>query len=117
MKRIIVATLSGLLFGLVCFYMASLNGDISWGISLSIISSRMLMGFGIGISRFKMGHWAIHGAVMGIIFSIPMACGVLATPASPGFDPMMIFWGSIVMGLIYGLLTEVITTLVFKAKQ
>jgi hypothetical protein len=117
-KRIIVATLSGLLFGFVCFGLASSgSGLLALPITLQIISSRTLIGFAIGISCLRLGHWAIHGAVLGFIFSIPLAFSGLMAPEMPGFDPVMMFFSTVIMGLIYGLLTEVITSVLFKAKQ
>jgi hypothetical protein len=60
----------------------------------------------IGISALKI-QWWLHGIVLGLISSIPMAIAVI-----PQYD---IFIGTFVMGLIYGFLTEVITTKLFKA--
>ncbi len=50
----------------------------------------------------------LHGIVIGIIASLPMAFSVL--------PDTKIFFGAIVMGLTYGFLTELITTVLFKAK-
>ncbi len=117
MKRLIIATLSGLLFGFVCFgFACSGDNEIGNWLALTIISGRLLLGFGIGISRFPMKNWAIHGIVMGIIFSIPAAFGTMMGPEVPGFDPQMIAISTVVMGMIYGFLIELITTIFFKAK-
>lgn len=108
-KRVIIATLCGLLFGIVCSTMAGSNpeSEVSWQILMSILFGRTLMGFTIGISAFKM-HWWLHGIVIGFISSIPMAVPII--------DNMGIFIGTFVMGMVYGLLTELITTKLFKAK-
>ncbi|NQU32008.1 MAG: hypothetical protein HQ521_02140 [Bacteroidetes bacterium] len=117
MKRLIIATLSGLLFGFVCYSFACSGGnEISLWLALTIIAGRTLLGFGIGISRFPMKNWAIHGIVMGLIFSIPAAFGTMMGPETPGFDPQMIAISTVVMGIIYGFLIELITTVLFKAK-
>ena len=50
----------------------------------------------------------LHGILIGAIASIPMAFSVL--------DKIDILIGTIVMGLIYGFLTELITSISFKAK-
>ena len=50
----------------------------------------------------------LHGILIGAIASIPMAFSVL--------DKIDILIGTIVMGLIYGFLTELITSILFKAK-
>ncbi|MBC8320384.1 MAG: hypothetical protein H8E34_06665 [Bacteroidetes bacterium] len=118
MKRLIIATLSGLLFGLVCYGFASSGTtDVGLWLALTIISGRTLMGFGIGISRFPMKNWAIHGIVMGFIFSIPAAFGIMMGPENPDFCPMTLAIATVVMGMIYGFLTELITSIFFKAKM
>lgn len=117
MKRLIIATLLGLVFGGVCYGFAS-SGDyeISSVLAANIILGRTLIGFAIGISRFKMKHWAIHGIVMGLIFSIPAGFGAMLAE-NPEFSATMMFTSTVVMGMIYGFLIELITSLVFKAKQ
>lgn len=116
-KRVIVATLSGLLFGFVCFGLASSgSGGLPLPVALQIIASRTLIGFAIGISCLRMGHWAIHGLAMGLLFSVPLALGGLMAPENPEFSKfMMLFW-TIIMGMIYGLLIEATTSWGFKAK-
>ena len=74
---------------------------------MSILFGRTLMGFTIGISAFKM-QWWLHGIVLGLVTSIPMAVPVM--------ERTDIFIGTFVMGMIYGFLTELITTKLFKAK-
>jgi hypothetical protein len=116
MKRIIIATLSGLLCGFICYGFASSSGELPYAVSLQIIASRTLMGFAIGISSVKMGHWTVHGIIMGILFSLPLAFSGLMAPEIPEFSKSMMFVSTLVMGLIYGLLIELITTVLFKAK-
>ena len=108
-KRVVIATLCGLLFGIVCMTLASSNPDsqVSWQVQMTILFGRTLMGFTIGISAFKM-QWWLHGIVLGFITSIPMAVPVM--------ERTDIFIGTFIMGMIYGFLTELITTKLFKAK-
>lgn len=117
MKRLIVATSSGVLFGFVCYGFASSNQtEFNLLFALMLILSRTLIGFAIGISRFPMGNWAIHGLVMGCIFSLPGAFGAALAP--PGeYSAEMIFTASLIMGIVYGFLIELITTVIFKAKM
>ena len=108
-KRVIIATLCGLVFGFVCLLLASSNPDplpdmVKW----SIVIGRTMLGFTIGISAIRLNWW-LHGIVLGFITSIPMAI--------PTLDRIEIVIGTIVMGMIYGLLTELITTVLFKAKS
>ena len=107
-KRVVIATICGLVFGFVCLFLASSNPEplpnmVKW----SIIVGRTMLGFTIGISAIRLNWW-LHGIVLGIIVSIPMAIPVL--------DRMEIAIGTVVMGIIYGFLTELITTILFKAK-
>jgi|WetSurSiteA1Bulk_404760.scaffolds.fasta_scaffold254165_1 hypothetical protein len=115
-KRFIVATLSGVLFGFVCFGLASSGPrPLAWPIAVQIILSRTLIGVAIGISRFRFGHWAVHGLVMGLLFSLPLAFGGYMAPENPDFSKDLMFFWSLALGTIYGLLIELITTVLFKA--
>lgn len=116
MKRLIVATISGLLFGFVCFGLASSGPEpLPWMIGVQIILSRVLMGFALGITRYDFGHWTIRGLVFGLLFSLPLGFGGMIAE-TPEFTPMMMFISTVFMGMIYGFLTEVIITVIFKAK-
>jgi len=116
-KRLIVATLSGVLFGFVCLGLASSGaGPLAWPIALQIVASRTLIGFAIGISRVSLRHWSVHGLVMGAIFSLPLAFSGLMAPESPEYSKPAMFVSTILLGMIYGLLVEVITSLIFKAR-
>ena len=54
---------------------------------------------------------------MGLIFSLPAGFGAMLAPENPEFNHMMMFVSTIVMGMIYGFLIELIATVVFKAGQ
>ena len=116
MKRIIIATLSGLLFGFVCFGFACSSGDLPFPVTLQIIASRTLIGLTIGLSSMRM-HWALHGTIIGALYSVPLGISGLMAPETPEFSSTMMLVSTIVMGLIYGLLIELITSVLFKAKQ
>ncbi len=110
-KRVLIATICGFIFGLICMTLASTNPNATEPLSSEakwlIILSRTLMGFMIGISALRMSWW-LHGIVLGIISSIPMAI--------PTLDRLSIAIGTVVMGIIYGFLTELITSVLFKSK-
>lgn len=107
-KRVLIATICGFIFGIVCMLFASSGPEpVGASIKWTIIFSRGLMGFTIGISALRMSWW-LHGAFIGIIASIPMAIPLLDRPG--------IMVATVVMGIIYGVLTELITSLVFKEK-
>ena len=116
-KRLIIATLSGVLFGFVCYRLSSSGPEpLPLPIVLQIIFSRTLIGFAIGICCFKIGHWTLRGLILGLIFSLPLAFSGLMAPESPEFSIAGIFIGTVLIGAIYGLLIEVITSIIFKAK-
>jgi len=83
-RRLVIATLSGVLFGFVCLGLASsAPGPLARPVVFQILTERTLIGFAIGISCLALGHWAVHGLVMGFIFSLPLAFSGLMAPASP----------------------------------
>jgi hypothetical protein len=53
---------------------------------------------------------------MGLIFSIPLAFSGLMAPANPEYSKTSMFIWTIVLGMVYGLLIELITSLLFKTK-
>ena len=117
-KRFIIATLSGVVFGFVCCGFASSGEhEISFFLAVSIIFGRTLIGVAVGISRFPLKHWALHGIIMGLTFSLPAAFGAMLGPENPEFSKTLMFISTIVMGAIYGFLIELITSVLFKAKQ
>ncbi len=80
-----------------------LTNMVKW----QIVLGRTMLGFVIGISAIRLNWW-LHGIILGFIMSIPMAI--------PVWDNSKIAIGTVVMGMIYGVLTELVTTVVFKAK-
>lgn len=110
-RRLFIATLFGLIFGFVCWGLAASKEPQPWFIAVSIVISRTLIGFVIGISILKVSWW-FHGILIGLLFSLPMAFNGFYVPGREWF----IFWGSIIMGIIYGFLIELFTTVIFKAK-
>jgi len=117
-KRLLITTLLGIVFGFVCLNFARSGGnEISTALALNIVSGRMLIGIAIGISRFPMRHWAIHGTVMGLIFGLPAGFGALLAPENPEFSRTAMMLSTLVMGMVYGFLIEFITTVLFRAKQ
>ncbi len=118
MKRLIVASISGFLCGLICFGLASRGtGDFPFPVILQIVASRTLIGVAIGISCVRLGHWSIHGLVMGLLFSIPLAFSGLMAPENPQFSKTGIFTSTLIMGMVYGFCIELVTSLVFRARS
>jgi hypothetical protein len=84
------------------------NESLSTAMEWTIIFSRTMLGFTIGISAIRLNWW-LHGIVLGAIASIPMAIPIIDRPG--------IAVSTVVMGVIYGFLTELITSVLFKAKS
>jgi hypothetical protein len=111
-KRVVIATICGFIFGFICMSMASSNPNaaepLSTAMKLTIMFSRVLMCFTIGISAIRLSWW-LHGILIGFLGSIPMVFPVM--------DKVGILIGTIVMGMVYGFLTELITSILFKSKS
>lgn len=111
-KRVVIATIVGFLCGLFCLYLATSNPNstqpFSTIVKLSIVISRTMLGFTIGISAIRLKWW-LHGIVLGVVTSIPMAVSIVD-------KGVYIVIGTVVLGAIYGFLVELITTVLFKAK-
>lgn len=119
-KRIIIATLSGLMFACVCLVLSSVSPAsqaLTWPIAVQLVISRTLIGLAIGISRVSLGHWAFHGILIGLVFSLPFAFSGLAVPEELEYSKTMMFLATLGLGMIYGFLIEVITSVVFKEAQ
>ena len=116
-KRLIIAIVWGIVFGFVCFGLASSgSGKLAWPVAVQMIASRTMIGFAIGISSFYIVHWSVHGIVLGLLFSLPLAFSWLMVPENPEFSKGAIFISTLVAGLIYGFLIELFTSVVFKAR-
>ena len=85
------------------------SADISDIALISSIGNRILIGFVIGISAWRI-HYLLHGALMGLIVTLSVAIGIL-------LDSVAGFFMFTVAGLIYGFLIELFATKIFKAKM
>lgn len=104
-KRVTIATILGVLAGIVCYLGTKSSGtiELTAAVVAGIILNRTLLGFIIGISGWRI-NYLLHGLIIGLIASLPMA--VYAD--IQGFILVMI------AGLVYGILIELITTKLFK---
>ncbi len=110
-KRVGIATFWGLVFGVISWLLCGLSGPVPWSGILAIITGTAVMGFAIGISAWKIS-WFLHGLIMGLIFRIPSV--FTAIWVEKGL--MDVLW-TIVTGLAFGLLIELLTSFVFKARM
>ncbi|MBW2030194.1 MAG: hypothetical protein JRJ03_12070 [Deltaproteobacteria bacterium] len=74
---------------------------------LSSIGNRILIGFVIGISSWRI-HYMVHGALMGLIVTFSMSVGILSQSIT-GFVRFT------VAGIIFGFLIDLFATKVFRA--
>lgn len=110
-KRVGIATFWGLVFGVISWLLCALCGPLPWSGIVSIITGTGLMGFGIGISGWQISWW-LHGLIMGFIFRIPSAFTAIWVEKGA----LDVIW-TIVTGLVFGLLIELITRFGFKARM
>ncbi|MEO0140645.1 MAG: hypothetical protein ABIM88_03755 [candidate division WOR-3 bacterium] len=110
-KRTLVATIMGFLTGLFCAwgYTRTPNMEFGFWVLASVIASRTVAGFAIGISRWKMPWW-LHGPVLGAIFGLPLSL----PPLSTGMNGFYMLMGA---SIVYGFLIELVTSVIFRAKQ
>jgi len=118
LRRLLVATLMGLVCGFICVGLASSSpGELPTPVVFQIVAERTLIGVAIGISCLRLGHWTIHGLVIGTVFSFPLAFSGLMAPDSPEFSKPAMFVMTIGFGAVYGLLIELVTSVLFRAKN
>jgi len=74
-----------------------------------LVANRILLGFTIGISAWKINH-IVHGAVLGLIFSLSVSIGFLA------INPFGFLLYTIA-GILYGVFIEWLSTDLLKAPK
>ena len=112
MKRMVIATAIGVVAGLLC---VSAGAGLGLNITLQSFGwamlNRTLLGFVIGISALRL-HWAWHGCLMGVVV------GSLFSYSAWMFEgPAWLVAGLLAGSVIFGLLIEFFTTVVFKEPQ
>ncbi len=112
MKRVWIATACGVAAGLVCVSIgAALGLNLTLRSSGWAVLNRTLLGFVIGISALRL-HWAWHGCLMGLLV------GSLFSYSAWMFEgPVWLVAGLLAGSIIFGLLIELFTTVVFKQPQ
>ena len=111
MKRIVIATMFGLVAGVICATAGIYGGflkftavNVTW-----VLLNRAVMGFAIGASGLKL-HWAWNGVVMGLVVGSIFSY-FLFMNIGLGTLPL----GNLLVGNpIFGLMIEFFTTVVFK---
>jgi hypothetical protein len=88
-KRVIACTLLGAVAGVLCWLGSYLAGGVpvafTAGVVLAIVFNRAFIGFALGVSAWRV-NWAVHGIVVGLAGSLPVAIYPLFSPDGlPGF--------------------------------
>lgn len=112
MNRITMATVLGLIAGMICMLGGwSLGVKMTLASVLFVLLNRTVLGFVIGVSSLRM-HWAWHGALMGIVVGSIFSYSIFLMG-----EARIFVVGTIVGSIVFGLLIEFITTVVFNHPQ
>ncbi len=109
-KRLLICILGGFISAAICLIGSRIIfgfPPITWSDLAATMANRLLLGFAIGISGWRIPH-LLHGAVLGLIFSISVAIGFLP-------QELLKFSLYTSAGIIYGVFIEWLATDVFKA--
>lgn len=108
-KRLWACLLGGAISAGVCFVgFMILFGfpPITLAKAASTVANRLLLGFAIGVSGWRLPH-LLHGAIMGLFISLSVSIGFVTEPF--GF---VAYTGA---GVAYGVFIEWLSSDVFKA--
>ena len=109
-KRFIVCVFGGLIAAGICLTGRQIlfgAPEITWETVAYTMANRVLLGFVIALSGWRINHFA-HGAILGFIVSFSVSIGFLFS------DPIR-FALYTCAGILYGLLIEWFSTDIFKA--
>ncbi|MCF7835447.1 hypothetical protein K9M48_05395 [Candidatus Gracilibacteria bacterium] len=119
LNRLLISIVFGILFGLLCVWLASSSSPDIRGTPLmrSILFNRFLIGVVVGI----VGIYTIHpifgfktfifrGALFGAIVSIDIAIGIYMNTTITSAEQSFVFWLTILAGAIYGLVIDIVAT-------
>jgi hypothetical protein len=109
-RRLIVCLLGGIVAAGLCLTGRQIffgNPAINWDTVADTMANRVLLGFVIALSGWRIKHLA-HGAILGLLVSFSVSLGFLLS------DPIrFLLYTS--AGVLYGLSIEWVSTDVFKA--
>jgi hypothetical protein len=109
-KRLLACTFGGILSAVICLVGKQIIygfPEITWDVLAVTMANRILLGFIIGISCWSI-HYLLHGAILGLIVSLSVSIGFL-----PG--NILGFSLYTPAGIVYGIMIEWLSTIVFKA--
>lgn len=104
-KRLVTATILGILCGIFCMYgtITKFPGEFGTLALIGIVYNRALIGIVIGIADNIDLHPALRGAIIGVVVSMAMAI-FSGDSDSSGALILLAF------GLVYGILIDVVTS-------
>jgi hypothetical protein len=111
-KRIWVSLLGGVICACVCLGGSQIIfgfPTITWSTVSMTVANRLLLGFVIGISSWKIKHH-LHGALLGLILSLTVSVGFL-----PG--EMLKFSLYTGAGILYGVFIDWLASDVFSSPK
>jgi hypothetical protein len=109
-KRLYVCILGGVISAVFCLVGRQIAfgfPEILWENIAATVANRILLGFVIGISAWRI-NYLLHGALLGLILSLSVSIGFMTTNTYG-------FFLYTTAGVLYGLLIEWLATVVFKA--
>lgn len=109
-KRLFVCTLGGVLSAIFCLVGKQIIygfPEITWDVLAVTMANRILLGFIIGISCWR-ANYLLHGAMLGLIVSLSVSIGFLP-------DNILGFFLYTPAGIVYGIMVEWLSTIVFKS--
>jgi hypothetical protein len=110
LKRIVIASLFGVVAGVICYVgTLILNIEVDVLRFLFIIVNRTLIGFVIGISALRM-KWFVHGLVIGEIIGLPFFLYDIIMGVE-----LLVILGIPIINALFGIMIEFFTTVIFKA--
>jgi len=110
-RRLLICLAGGVVAAGICIAGMKSGGNVSLttAVLVSTIGNRILIGFVIGISSWRI-HYLLHGALIGLI--VTLSTSVVILPQNiKGFILYTL------AGIVYGLLIELFATKVFKAQM
>jgi len=109
-KRLLACMLGGIISAAICLVGRQIIfgfPDILWGNIAATVANRLLLGFVIGVSGWKI-NYLLHGAILGLLLSLSVSIGFF-----PG--NILGFFLFTTAGILYGVFIEWLSTDVFKA--
>jgi hypothetical protein len=111
-KRILYCLLGGIISACICLGGSQIIfgfPKIEWSTISMTVANRLLLGFAIGISSWKLKHH-LHGGLLGLIFSLSVSIGFFP-------DDLLKFILYTSAGVFYGILIDWLATDVLNAPK